>query len=180
MRKLPISSAGYQLLQDGFAEWLDILGYSAGTIQSMPSIVREFLHYLEASGCNRIDQLKSEHVKGYHAMITWRTNERRGGGLSNNTIKKHIEALEKFMQYLHHRGAQNLPSIAIKPPKVRRRVATAVRALLRCHAQPVIVGHLDAAERSFHKRERLRETLSLQWRLRVSHLDDYTGAGFTH
>lgn len=120
MKKLPISSAGFALLIAGFAEWLDILGYSAGTIQSMPSIVREFLHYLEASGCNRIDQLKSEHVRGYHGMITGRTNERRGGGLSNNYITKHIQTLEKFMQYLHHRGAQNLPSIAIKPPKVER------------------------------------------------------------
>lgn len=120
MKRLPIQSAGYALLIEGFGEWLDVQGYAAGTIKSMPSIVREFLHHVEASGCTRINFLKSEHIRSYYAHITSRANERRGGGLSNNYITKHIQTLEKFMQYLHHRGVQELPSIGIKPPKVQR------------------------------------------------------------
>jgi integrase/recombinase XerD len=120
MKKLPIESAGYALLIEGFGEWLDVQGYSEGVIQSMPAIVREFLHHLEQEGCTRINALKSEHIRSYYARITARANERRGGGLSNNTIKKHVEAIEKFMQFLHHRGVQELPSVAIKPPKVER------------------------------------------------------------
>ena len=120
MKKLPIASAGYVLLIEGFREWLDVQGYAGGTIQGMPNIIREFLHHVEASGCTRINALKSQHIRSYYAHITSRANERRGGGLSNNTIKKHVEALEKFMHYLHHRGVQELPSIGIKPPKVQR------------------------------------------------------------
>lgn len=120
MKRLPIKSAGYELLLAGFAEWLDIQGYSAGVIRYMPSHMREFLHHLEREGCTRIDRLKSEHMRSYHAHITDRANERRGGGLSNNTITKHIQGLGKFMQYLHHRGVQDLPSLGLKPPKVER------------------------------------------------------------
>ena len=120
MKKLPIQSAGYVLLIEGFGEWLDVQGYAAGTIETMPAIVREFLHHLEKEGCTRIDRMKNEHIRSYYQHITQRSNERRGGGLSNNYITKHIQTLEKFMQYLHHRGAEGLPAIAIKPPKVER------------------------------------------------------------
>ena len=120
MKKLPVQSAGYELLIAGFAEWLDVQGYAAGTLQTMPAIVREFLHHLEGEGCTRIDGLKSEHIRSYHAHITSRANQRRGGGLSNNYITKHIQTLGKFLHYLHHRGVQGLPSVGIKPPKVER------------------------------------------------------------
>lgn len=120
MKKLPIANAGYTLLIDGFAEWLDIQGYSAGTVNGTPVIIREFLHHLEGEGCARIDQLKSEHIRSYYTHITGRTNERRGGGLSNNYITKHVQGIGKFMQYLHHRGVQGLPSVGIKPPKIQR------------------------------------------------------------
>lgn len=120
MKKLPIANAGYTLLIDGFAEWLDIQGYSAGTVNGTPVIIREFLHHLEGEGCARIDQLKSEHIRSYYTHITGRTNERRGGGLSNNYITKHVQGIGKFMQYLHHRGVQGLPSMGIRSPKVER------------------------------------------------------------
>lgn len=120
MKRLAIASAGYQLLIEGFAEWLDIQGYSAGTVNGTPVIIREFLHHLEGEGCARIDQLKSEHIRSYYTHITGRTNERRGGGLSNNYITKHVQGIGKFMQYLHHRGVQGLPSVGIKPPKIQR------------------------------------------------------------
>lgn len=120
MKKLPIRSAGHVLLIAGFGEWLDIQGYGPGTRASMPAIVREFLHHVETEGCTGINALKSEHLRSYHVRITTRANQRRGGGLSNNTITKHVQALDKFFQYLHHRGVQELPSIGIKPPKVER------------------------------------------------------------
>lgn len=120
MKKLPIQSAGYELLLAGYREWLDIQGYSAGTLQGLPNAVREFLHHLEGEGCRRIDQLNSAHIRSYHAHITHRANQRRGGGLSNSYISQHVQALTQFLHYLHHRGVQGLPTIGIKPPKVER------------------------------------------------------------
>ncbi len=120
MKNLPIQSAGYELLIAGYREWLDIQGYSAGTLQGLPNAVREFLHHLEAEGCRRIDQLQGEHIRSYHEHITHRANQRRGGGLSNSYISQHVQALTKFMHYLHHRGVEDLPSLGIKPPKVER------------------------------------------------------------
>lgn len=120
MKKLPIKSAGYELLIAGYGEWLDVQGYSAGVIRTMPSHMREFLHHLEREGCTRIDQLRSEHIRDHYHRITHRANERRGGGLSNSTIRGHVLALEKFMHYLHHRGVEGLPSVGIRPPKAER------------------------------------------------------------
>lgn len=120
MKKLPISSAGYVLLIEGFREWLDIQGYAEGTLEGLPRAIREFLHYLESEGCKRIDGLKSEHIRGYHARITSRANERTGGGLSSSYISHHVHALAKFLHYLHHRRVEGLPSLGIKPPKQER------------------------------------------------------------
>lgn len=120
MKNLPIQSAGYALLIAGFTEWLDVQGYSKGTLQGLSSGVREFLHYLEQEGCKRIDKMDSGHLRGHYAHLTQRANKRRGGGLSNSSIHQHVQALTKFLQYLHHRGVQDLPSLGIKVPKVER------------------------------------------------------------
>lgn len=124
MNKLVLQNKGYEYLQTAFKEWLDVLGYSKSTVQGMPILVREFLHYLETQNIQGINFLQQIHIKNYHDYISSRANERRGGALSNNHINKHVQAIEKLLEYLHHKGIQNVPSLGIKLHKLHRKEIT--------------------------------------------------------
>jgi len=121
MKKLPLNNPSYQHLEKGFGEWLDILGYAEGSVYGMPNIIREFLHHLEKEKVNSIRELRQKHLQGYYQYVSSRGNERRGGALSNNYLNKHLQALEKFLEYLHQKGAENLPSIGIRQEKIERK-----------------------------------------------------------
>ena len=84
----------------------------------MPSIIREFFHFLESKNINQIISLEQKHYKAYYHYISSRANQRRGGGLSNNYINKHIQALEKLYEFLVHKGVQNLPPITLRQLKL--------------------------------------------------------------
>lgn len=121
MLKLVLKNKHFAYLEKGFKEWLDVLGYSTGTIYTMPAIVREFLHYMEQQNVQNITQLQHQHIQKYYDHICTRPNQRRGGGLSNNYTNKHLEALTKFLEYLHHKGLHNLPSINIQREKIHHK-----------------------------------------------------------
>lgn len=123
MRKLPLHNPSFEHLEKGFAEWLDILGYSEGSIYTMPAIVREFLHYLETRQLASVRDMRQQHIRDYYSYISSRANDRRGGGLSNNYLNKHLQAIGKFLEYLHHRGSDNLPGIGIRPEKIPQTTA---------------------------------------------------------
>lgn len=114
MRKLILKNASYEYLEKGFGEWLDILGYAQMGVYNMPNQLREFLHFLERNGIKHITQLEQKHIKKYYQYISQRPNQRRGGGLSEKYIVMQMKAIEKFLEYLHHRGIQNLPSLGMR------------------------------------------------------------------
>ncbi len=120
MKKLVLKNVSYEHLEIGFKEWLDILGYNPKTVYNMPHNVREFLHFLEQQGCNRINELQAEHYKSYFDHISTRTNQRRGGGLGNIYINQHVQALEKFYEYLQHKGTQGIPPVTLKQLKLEK------------------------------------------------------------
>ena len=119
MKKIVLQSSSLQHLEYGFKQWLDILGYSESIIYNMPTIVREFFHFLEQKNCTQISNLRAEHYRDYFNYISSRANLRRGGGLSNNYINKHLQALEKLHEFLVHKGMSNLPPVAIRQLKLQ-------------------------------------------------------------
>lgn len=120
MKNLLLKNPSYEHLERGFKEWLDILGYSRGMCSYMPAHVREFLYFLEQKGCDQINQLDTKHYKAYLNHISTRANQRRGGGLSNQTINHQIQSLEKLYEYLIHKGAQGIPPVTLKQLKLNR------------------------------------------------------------
>lgn len=120
MRKLKLQNTSYEHLEKAFGEWLDILGYCEMSSYNMPSIVREFLHFLELNNINQITALKQQNYKEYFNYINNRSNQRRGGGLSNNYLNKHIQALEKFYEFLVHKGVQGVPPVTLRQLKLEK------------------------------------------------------------
>ena len=124
MKNLVLKNSSYEYLEKAFAEWLDVLGYCAMSTYNMPNVIREFLHFLESNKINQITELKQQHYKNYFNYISSRSNQRRGGGLSNNYLNKHIQALEKFYEFLNHKGVQNVPPVTLRQLKLDKEEVT--------------------------------------------------------
>jgi integrase/recombinase XerD len=114
MKQLQISNASFRYLEQSFKEWLDIMGYAPSSVYAMPLHVRGLLHYLEGQGMKNIKELDSKHIKAYYGKLKERTNTRWGGGLSNNHLNKHIQALRKFIDYLRQVGRLEIPALSLK------------------------------------------------------------------
>jgi len=114
MKKLILKNPSFRYLEQSFKEWLDVLGYAPISVYNMPLQVRELLYYLENENINSIKELDITHIQSHYNKLKERSNARRGGGLSNNHLNKHIQALRKFTDYLRQVGRLTLPELQIK------------------------------------------------------------------
>lgn len=114
MKSLALTNPSFRYLEQSFKEWLDILGYAPTTVYYAPLHVRELLHYIENKGIKDIKQLDSKHIKAHYHKLKERSNQKRGGALSNNHLNKHIQAIKKFTDYLRQVGRMEL---AVSPLK---------------------------------------------------------------
>ena len=113
MKNLPIKSQSFQYVEKSFREWLDVLGYAPSTVYGLPNYVRELFYWLEREGHHQINQIDVPLIKSYYEQLKTRSNQRRGGGLSNSYLNKHLQALYKFAQYLRESGRLLLPELDI-------------------------------------------------------------------
>lgn len=118
MKSLPLENTNYIYLEKAFKEWLDILGFNKMTVNNLPTNVREFLHYLEQNQINQLTILNSQHITQYYNYLHTRANEKQGGALSNTYINAHCWAMEKFFEFLHHKGVTGLPELNLKRLKI--------------------------------------------------------------
>lgn len=114
MKQLQLSNASFRYLEQSFKEWLDIMGYAPVSVYYMPLHVRELLHYLEGKGVKNIKELEHKTIQQYYNKLKERSNQRRGGGLSNNHLNKHIQALRKFTGYLRQVGRLEIPALILR------------------------------------------------------------------
>lgn len=114
MRKLVLKNESFQYIEKSFKEWLDILGYAKSTVYNLPNHVRELLHYLEQQHIESITQLDQGLIKAHYDQLKMRSNDRKGGALSNGSLNKHLQALYKFAEYLRQSGRLVLPALSIE------------------------------------------------------------------
>lgn len=114
MKQLPIKSESFQYVEKSFREWLDILGYAPSTVYGLPNHIRELFYWMEQNEKTQISQIDVPLIKEYYEQLKTRTNTRRGGGLSNSYLNKHLQALYKFSEYLRQSGRIILPYLNIE------------------------------------------------------------------
>jgi integrase/recombinase XerD len=115
MRQLPIKSESFQYVEKSFREWLDILGYAPSTVYGLPNFIRELFYWMEKREKTQIHQIDVSLLKTYYTQLKTRPNQRRGGGgLSNNSLNKHLQGLYKFTEYLRQSGRLTLPYLNIE------------------------------------------------------------------
>ena len=89
---------------------------------NLPNHIRELLHYLEQQEIQNIKELNIKHIESYYQHLKERGNQRRGGGLSNGHLNKHIQALRKFTQYLRKVGRVQIPEINLKEEETEHKI----------------------------------------------------------
>ena len=113
MKKLILKNESFQYIEKSFREWLDVLGYAESTVYNLPNHIRELFYFLEQQNINNITQLDNQLIKEYYNHLKLRSNNRKGGALSNGSLNKHLQALYKFTDYLRQSGRMLLPILNI-------------------------------------------------------------------
>lgn len=113
MKQIRLNNESFEYLEMAFKEWLDVLGYAEATVYNLPNHIREFLKYLENQGHSHITTITQEDFKNYFEELQQRSNVKRGGGLSNAYLNKHLQALYKFTEYLRKNAKITLPYLDI-------------------------------------------------------------------
>ena len=111
MKHLLLKNASFRYLEQSFKEWLGTLGYAPITVYGMPTLAREFLHYLESIN---IKAMNAKHIRAYYAQLKQRSNTQHDGALSNSYLNKHIQAIRKFTDYLRQVGRLDLVASPLK------------------------------------------------------------------
>jgi len=114
MKQLALQSEAYRYIIASFKEWLQILGYSEQTVYQLPNYIQEFLFFAESKGYAGLYQINNDLIKEHYYKLKERTNKRRTGGLSNSYLNKHLQALQKFGDYLRQNGRLQLPKLDIQ------------------------------------------------------------------
>jgi integrase/recombinase XerD len=114
MKQLTLHSEAYRYIIASFKEWLQMLGYSEQTVYQLPNYIQEFLFYAESKGYAGLHQINNDLIKEHYYKLKERGNKRRAGGLSNAYLNKHLQALQKFGDYLRQNGRLILPKLDIQ------------------------------------------------------------------
>jgi len=121
MKCLPVTSKEYLRLEHSFRECLQVLGYAESSVDSLPSQLREFFHYLESIGINHIADISVDHVTAFFEIVKVRPKLRTGGALSNNYLNQHLRVLRLFTKYLRE-TEQNPFAIEVASFKEQRNI----------------------------------------------------------
>ncbi len=135
MKSLPLQNPSYVHLLKAFREWLDVLGYSPSIVEQLPNYTQGFLYFLEGGALENdrlyhfseraslsrgqkpitdITHITQNHLEAYHHYLLSRKNKTQGGALSAAYINKQLYSLEKFFEFLHHKGMQHVPILHLK------------------------------------------------------------------
>lgn len=114
MKTLTLHSEAYRYIIASFKEWLQTIGYSEQTVYQLPNYIQEFLFYAESKGYAGLWQLNNDLIKEHYYQLKDRSNKRKSGGLSAAYLNKHLQAFQKFSDYLRQNGRLILPKLDIQ------------------------------------------------------------------
>jgi integrase/recombinase XerD len=100
MKMLPLYSPNFIAIQQDFKQYLQTWNYGKSTIENLPNHLKEFFCYLETKGYENLQYIKTKTVTEYYQYLSCRSNQRKGGALSNGSLNKHQQTLKLFLKYL--------------------------------------------------------------------------------
>ena len=108
--KNPKLNGSYKALTENYTTYLQTLGFADTTVYNFPRFISDFLTHLEQKGVYKINLLSSKMVFDYFEYLEHKTGQRTKQTLSTSHLNQIFGAIDKFLEFLHHMGAQNTPS----------------------------------------------------------------------
>jgi len=99
-----LHSDEHKLLRQGFAEWLEVLGYAPMSVIAMPRHLQEFLHDQERRGKYSLQELTAMDATSFIEHLQTRIGVRTGQAFSAGYINKYIQVLHLFSRYIRQTG----------------------------------------------------------------------------
>lgn len=112
MKQIILRSTNYKSLEYSFREWLDILGYSARTVEGSPLQMRELFYYLEQRNRMHISQIQTRDIEDFIVYLKNRRNLKYGGALSSSSINTYLGSIQLFARYVNMSGRYVLDFIS--------------------------------------------------------------------
>jgi len=97
----------YRRLIVGFGDWQRILNYEKTSQRDMPKMVAEFLGYMQNNDITDPANITESYLQNYYSYLEQRPNKLRGGSISKNYIRKHLQAIKRFARYLGESGHES-------------------------------------------------------------------------
>ena len=99
-----LHSDEHTLLRQGFADWLQVLGYAPSSVTNLPRHLAEFLRHQEARGKYSLAELTARDAAIFVAHQQTGIGIRTGRAFSAGHINKYIQALQLFSRYIRQTG----------------------------------------------------------------------------
>jgi integrase/recombinase XerD len=130
-RLYPLTSSEHQLLQQGFADWLSVLGYAGTSVVSLPRHVQEFLYTQESQGKYGLGQLIASDATYFIHQQQTMIGIRTGRGFSASHINKYIQALHLFSRYIRTSGKSSVGFALERLAEIKDKPTWLTRAEIR-------------------------------------------------
>jgi len=99
-----LHSDEHTLLRQGFADWLQVLGYAPSSVTNLPRHLAEFLRYQEVRGKYSLVELTAADAAIFIARQQTCIGIRTGRAFSAGYLNKYIQALQLFSHYIRQTG----------------------------------------------------------------------------
>ena len=103
-------NTSYQALTKNYQDYLHTLGFATSTVYDYPRFVATFLVYLEQNGTHQINELTTKMVFDYFTNLEHQRGVKTKRTFSTAHLNRNFGAIDKFLEFLHHMGAQNIPT----------------------------------------------------------------------
>ncbi|ELR68691.1 tyrosine recombinase XerD [Fulvivirga imtechensis AK7] len=98
----------YKRVLEGYKEWLDIIGYSKDTINSLPAQLKPFFLHLKNENITSLQEVPKQTIRNYYQSLKQKKSNHTGELLKNSTLNGHLRNLRLFSDYLEETGQGNL------------------------------------------------------------------------
>lgn len=99
----------YQRYTESFKEWLQVINYSEGTVESSPRQLQEFFSWLESRDITTVTEVTRKHILEWYDYLKYeRKSQHTDTFLKPQTLNGYVRSLKLFSYYLQETEQGNL------------------------------------------------------------------------
>ena len=90
----------YHRYAESFKEWLQVINYSASTVETLPHQLQEFFEWLENHNITTVTEITRQHILGWYDYLKYQRKTQFGTFLKPQSLNGYIRALKRLKTIL--------------------------------------------------------------------------------